>query len=187
MQDAKRAPVDRTLLFLRHGQTDWNKQGLCVGQVDVPLNDLGRQQATQAARSPMLKHASGIACSPLMRARETGEMISRETGLTISFIDDLQECCLGELEGQVEEDLTMFDPWLSGDTPIGAESWAAFSNRVLRGIDAAFQRFERPVIVSHSGVLWAFTSSIGHDCEEELPNGEIIQIEFSSSVIADTL
>ncbi|MEO0697955.1 MAG: histidine phosphatase family protein [Pseudomonadota bacterium] len=177
--------MDRTLLFLRHGQTDWNKQRLCVGQVNVPLNDLGRQQATAAARSPMLKHASGIACSPLMRARETGEIISRQTGLQIIFIDDLQECCLGELEGQVEEDLSMFDPWLSGETPTGAESWAAFSNRVLSGIYAAFQRFEQPLIVSHSGVLWAFTTSIGKTCEEEQPNGEIIQIEFSSNVIAD--
>lgn len=158
---------------------------MCVGQVDVPLNDLGRQQATEAARSPKLKHASGIACSPLMRARETGEIISRQTGLQISFIDDLQECCLGELEGQIEEDLSMFDPWLLGETPTGAESWAAFSNRVLRGIEAAFQRFERPLIVSHSGVLWAFTTSMDIACEEELPNGEIIQIDFSSSVIAE--
>lgn len=177
--------MDKTLLFLRHGQTDWNKRGLCVGQVDVLLNDLGRQQATEAARSPMLKHASGIACSPLMRARETGEIISRETGLAISFFDDLQECCLGELEGRVEEDLSMFDPWLAGETPIGAESWIAFSNRVLRGINAAFKCFERPLIVSHSGVLWSFTKSIGQGNDEELPNGEIVQIAFSSSVIAD--
>lgn len=177
--------MERTLLFLRHGQTDWNKRGLCVGRVDIPLNEVGRQQASAAAGSAMLEQVSGIACSPLSRARETGETISRQTGLPISFVDDLQECCLGELEGQVEDDLSMFDPWRSGQTPSGAESWAAFSNRVLHGIDAAFRRFERPLVVSHSGVLWAFTTLIGQEFENELPSGEMIQIEFSSRVITD--
>jgi len=151
----------------------------------VPLNGFGRQQADATARSPMLKNASGIACSPLVRARETGEIIARQTGPQITFIDDLKECCLDELEGQVEDDLTMFDPWLSDETPTGAGSWAAFSNRVLSGINAAFERFELPLIVSHSGVLWAFTTSVGNTCKEDLPNGEIIHIEFSPRAIAD--
>lgn len=177
--------MDRTLLFLRHGETDWNRLGLCVGQVDVPLNEVGRQQADAAARSAKLQQVSGIACSPLLRAKETGEAIARNTGLAISFVDDLKECCLGELEGQVENDLSIFDPWLSGQTPKGAESWAAFCKRVERGIAAAFQRFERPLIVSHSGVLWAFTTSLGKALPEELPNGEFIKIDFSSSIFAD--
>jgi 2,3-bisphosphoglycerate-dependent phosphoglycerate mutase len=176
--------LDRTLHFLRHGQTDWNKRGLCVGQVDIPLNDLGRQQASVAARSPNLKCVSGIACSPLLRAKETGTTISRLTGLPISFIDDLQECSLGELEGQ-EEHLSILNSWISGQTPIGAETWAAFSNRVLRGIASAFRCFERPLVVSHSGVMWSFSVSIGKEFEDELPHGEVSQIEFSSRVIAD--
>lgn len=177
--------MDRRLLFLRHGQTDWNKQRLCVGQVDIPLNEVGRQQANAAARSAKLKHVSGIVCSPLLRAKETGETIARQTGLAIAFVDDLKECCLGELEGQVEEDLSMFDPWLSGQTPNGAESWTAFSKRVLKGIDTAFRHFERPLVVSHSGVLWAFTTSIGQVFTEELPTGEILESEVSSNVFFD--
>jgi probable phosphoglycerate mutase len=171
----------RSLVFLRHGQTDWNKQRLCIGQVDVPLNETGRHQATAAAKSAMLECVSGIVCSPLARAKETGKIVSNLTGLPLTLVDELKECRLGVWEGQVEESLSMFDPWLAGETPDGAESWSAFCDRVVYGIELAFRSFERPLVVSHSGVLWALKTVAGRSLANEPPNGGLVEIELFHS------
>ncbi|ATG36038.1 putative phosphoglycerate mutase family protein [Phaeobacter piscinae] len=95
----------RSLVFLRHGQTDWNKQCLYIGQVDVPLNETGRHQAKAAAKSAMLNHVSGIVCSLLAQAKETSEIVSGLTGLPLTLVNELKECRLGVFEGQAEESL----------------------------------------------------------------------------------
>lgn len=63
---------------MRHGQTDWNVKKLCVGQVDVPLNDNGMEQARLAAPVVQRLSISTIFHSPLERARVTALSLGME-------------------------------------------------------------------------------------------------------------
>lgn len=168
--------TEQGILFLRHGQTDWNVKNLCVGQVDIPLNDLGWKQASEAARSPLLTKVTGIVSSPLLRARQTAEIVGHVVGMEITFLDDLKECALGELEGLPEHDEAMLAPWLAGATPVGAESWVDFSERVQRAFRHCVEICDRPLIVAHSGVLWAALNNLGLERGEEIANGTITRL-----------
>ena len=61
--------------FLRHGETDWNAQGLSQGNVDIPLNPTGYAQARSAAERLRRRGIATIVTSPLARARVTAEIV----------------------------------------------------------------------------------------------------------------
>jgi uncharacterized phosphatase len=75
----------KKLCLIRHGQTDWNKDGKLQGREDIELNDTGRSQARMCAE--FLKNYSWdcIFSSPLKRAAQTAEIIQRQ--LTLSSIN----------------------------------------------------------------------------------------------------
>lgn len=94
------------LYFIRHGQTDWNAEQRFQGQIDVPLNDLGRRQArANGRRLAQLLAGSGdprFVASPLKRARETMELVRAELGLDPQAFDTdkrLLEIDYGEWQG----------------------------------------------------------------------------------------
>ena len=71
------------LILIRHGQTQWNREGRWQGQADPPLNALGRRQARRAAlelRGARLDH---LYSSDLRRAMETAHIIGAELGLAV--------------------------------------------------------------------------------------------------------
>ena len=75
------------LIFLRHGETDWNVEGRLQGGKDIPLNARGRWQAEQAGRTalkilgPAAVREIPFVCSPLIRARTTMELARGAMGL----------------------------------------------------------------------------------------------------------
>ncbi len=94
------------ILLLRHGETDWNRQSRFQGQIDVPLNATGRQQAQQAAtflRQSPIKRAYS---SPMARPRETAELVL-EHHAHVPLIPDqgLLEIGHGLWEGKLEEEI----------------------------------------------------------------------------------
>jgi broad specificity phosphatase PhoE len=99
-----------TLYYLRHGETDWNVEGRLQGGRDIPLNALGRKQATHCgevlrdlfARESIDAKDLDFVCSPLGRARETMELARAELDLPPKDyrIDQrLTEVTFGEWEG----------------------------------------------------------------------------------------
>ncbi len=140
-------------VFLRHGETDWNAAGRCQGRQDVPLNTAGRAQA--AAAAPLLKGRAltTICCSPLGRARETAEIVNRDLKLPLLFVEDLQECAFGEMEGK--DEAGWLDRWLTGHTPWGGEPRHAFAARALAGLNQALAQPGPVLIVAHGGVYWS--------------------------------
>ncbi|MDP9116224.1 MAG: histidine phosphatase family protein, partial [Actinomycetota bacterium] len=72
-----------TFAFIRHGQTDWNRDDKLQGSSDIPLNEVGRQQAREAAAH--LGHGGWqvVVSSPLVRARETAEIIAGELAIEL--------------------------------------------------------------------------------------------------------
>ena len=96
----KAAAPSRSFLCLRHGVTDWNRQGLFQGRTDIPLNDEGLAQAHLAA--PRLQNVPFdiIVSSPLSRAFRTAEIIAAASRKPVSGDADLIECDFGSFEGK---------------------------------------------------------------------------------------
>jgi probable phosphoglycerate mutase len=101
------------LLLVRHGETQWNREGRFQGQIDVPLNDQGRHQARQVADflKPLSIHAA--VSSPMARPRETAEMIlQHHPHLTLNLHDGLREISHGLWEGRLETEIDQAYPTL---------------------------------------------------------------------------
>lgn len=94
------------LLLVRHGETDWNRQKRFQGQIDVPLNDTGRAQSGKAGEFLKSVHLDGAVSSPMLRPKETAEIIlQHHPDITLQFEDNLQEINHGEWEGKFEEEI----------------------------------------------------------------------------------
>ena len=87
------------LIFVRHGQTDWNKKNLIQGQSDVPLNEIGRKQATEKADFFIKRNFDIAYSSPLVRAYETGQIILKNSDIKICKDIRLKERNFGLIEG----------------------------------------------------------------------------------------
>ncbi len=90
-----------TLLLVRHGQTDWNREpARCTGWAEVELNEVGRAQARDLGRALEGRGVELIVTSHLVRARETAELLRDELGGELPFVVDprLAETHRGEWE-----------------------------------------------------------------------------------------
>lgn len=97
------------LIFIRHGQTDWNLQGKIQGSYDSDLNDTGIKQAMKLSEVLLnLNYKfSKIYTSPQKRALQTAKILSEYSNIQYIPIDDLREINMGKWEGlswqEVEE------------------------------------------------------------------------------------
>ena len=139
------------ITFVRHGETDWNRAKKIQGSVDVPLNETGRKQAQETAKSLRGKKFDAIYSSPLARARETAEIIA---GGDVQIDERLKERCFGPLEGLDWENLPKEEPW---DVP-GGESINELTARVVDFIDevAITHKGGNVLVVAHAIVGLVF-------------------------------
>jgi len=165
--------LSHRLILVRHGETDWNREGRLQGGQDIPLNELGRQQAAEAAgrlRELVPDFAAlDFIGSPMLRARETMDILRRELVLSAGEyrVDDrLRELTFGSWEGYTWRDvrkaereqaqLRERDKW--SFVPPGGESYLMLAERV-RPVLAELKR--ETVIVSHGGVARAVLALVG--------------------------
>ena len=87
------------LYIIRHGKTDWNVLHKLQGRTDIPLNDEGRRMAETAREEYRNIHFDICFCSPLIRARETAEILLRDRNIPILADDRLMEMSFGSYEG----------------------------------------------------------------------------------------
>ncbi len=145
--------------YLRHGETDWNRQGLSQGSIDIPLNATGLAQARDAAERLQGRGIGSIVASPLARARVTAEIVAEVLGLPVTIDPDLREVGWGVHEGQPLAE--WFHEWIDGRmTPEGAESFAALRQRVVAGLNRAMGLSPAVLIVAHGGVFRAIRSAM---------------------------
>ena len=147
--------IEKPFYFVRHGETDWNKNRIYQGRSDIPLNSTGIQQAGSIAALLKDEPIAHIVCSPLLRAKITAEIIGTHLNKPIVIIDELQELSLGEKEGQPIGDGDVFDKWLTGITPCGGESAADFDARVISGLLKGLSFPAPTLFVSHGAVFTA--------------------------------
>lgn len=153
-----------TIYFIRHGETDWNRDRRYQGQRDIPLNETGRAQARRngdVLRTLLADPSSArFVASPLGRARETMKIVRRELGVdegTYDIDPRLIELSYGAWEGTLQDDVAIQDPEGVAarriDTyrwrPLGGESYADLFARVQGWTDGLTGDC---VIVSHGGV-----------------------------------
>jgi broad specificity phosphatase PhoE len=155
------------IYFIRHGETDWNVEHRMQGQLDIPINARGEQQAARNGR--ILRELIGdgggfdFVASPLIRTRRTMEIIRGEIGLdpTAYRTDDrLREIHKGDWQSHLWADLpTLFpiemtayrqDHWNVVPPGSGAESLAMMHSRVCAWL-ASIDR--DTVAVSHGGPM----------------------------------
>lgn len=153
-----------TLVFLRHGETDWNRENRLQGQQDVPLNALGREQARrngeEVARAFPDIAGFDFVASPLLRCRETMEIAREAMGLPregYRLDARLKEITFGDWEGTSNDEIRerFPDAFAARDadkwrfTPPGGESYEALAKRVNPVLD----EITRPTLmVAHGGV-----------------------------------
>ena len=107
-----RLSIPGRLFLVRHGETDWNREGRLQGSQDIPLNALGRMQAAEVAdRLRALKPefaTSAYVASPMHRARETMTILRNELALPpedYRVDEQLKELTFGEWEGFTWRDI----------------------------------------------------------------------------------
>ncbi len=93
------------LHIVRHGQTHWNAIRKIQGQQNSELNDTGRQQAAAVRETISDIDFKAVFVSPLVRTRQTAEILCRDRPNKLQFVDDLKEMGLGEWETRMWEDI----------------------------------------------------------------------------------
>jgi len=161
------AAPSRSFLCVRHGVTDWNREGRFQGRTDVPLNDEGIAQAHSAARRLQGVPVDIIVSSPLIRAIRTAEIIAAGPSKPVSIDADLIECDFGSLEGKSiraamdQHGIAAMEDLVS-ILPSDGEPWAVVSERSLRCVGQWLDRHpqEDILFVCHDAVMQSMAQAL---------------------------
>jgi broad specificity phosphatase PhoE len=162
----------REVLLIRHGQSTANEGGVWQGQLEFPLSDKGRLQASYSGRALRGSGVSGVYASPLSRAFETAEIVACESGFSGEVVPmpGLIERSGGVLEGLswaeqearnhvfVEKFLSLPEEerWTLADAETDEDILIRFKE-ALSDILSRHPAVDGPIIVvSHGGVMRAF-------------------------------
>jgi broad specificity phosphatase PhoE len=168
--------VPTTIVLVRHGETDWNRERRFQGHADTPLNETGRAQAAELADALADDGVSAIYTSPLRRASETAAIVAARLGLEARPLDALREIDVGDWQGLTVDDVKEHYPdqvsvdWRSGWP--GGETYEELSARVLPALVALAreQPDERIVAVTHAGpIRAALAAALGVSYAEARP------------------
>jgi broad specificity phosphatase PhoE len=149
------------VILVRHGQTDENVSGKISGQGPVPLNARGREQAQLAAEVLTSLGVTHLFSSPVVRARQTAEILAQRLQMGIEEFVDLREVGYGDWEGRYFHEIRqhsiaqqVFHDPINAVFPNG-ESLPAVQQRGIQVVEAI--RCQHPqgvlVVVSHGDVI----------------------------------
>jgi broad specificity phosphatase PhoE len=148
------------IYFVRHGETDWNRDRRIQGQSDLPLNDVGRDQAHTLAVTLASIHFDAAFSSDLSRALETAEIVLQGREIPIQLQIGLRERNFGKWEGRLADEIEVAGflagtGWPYVDAPPGGESVADLDRRVVETVSAigAAHPEQTILMVAHGGVI----------------------------------
>ena len=159
----------KTFYLLRHGESEANVNRIFAAKrIDPPLTERGIQQAAMQAETLKQFKLSVIYASPLLRAKQTAEIINKHHGLEIITSDDLYEVDVGILDGddQTNPDkwavyTNVMEEWGKNITDIAfpnGESLDGVRDRLRSFFDPLKNDTDKPVlIVGHCLLFMAFT------------------------------
>jgi len=148
---------------IRHGETAWNRERRLQGQLDIPLNDTGRAQASALAEALAGEPIDAVYSSDLGRAMQTAAPLAETLGLQVRPERRLRERCYGDLEGMTyaevaekrPEDFARWQARVPDYAPPEGESLREFHDRAVEVALYLSRRHpgERIALVAHGGVL----------------------------------
>jgi 2,3-bisphosphoglycerate-dependent phosphoglycerate mutase len=151
------------ILAIRHGETAWNAEMRMQGQLNTPLNDIGRWQASRLAVAIRDEAIDAIYASDLDRAMHTAMPLAQAIGRPIVAEPGLRERAFGIFEGHAYAEIDRRWPgqamrWRMRDIdfgPEGGESLHAFDQRCIRTAERLVANHAGGTIVwvTHGGVL----------------------------------
>ncbi len=147
----------KTLYFLRHGQSVYNKLNILQGQIDSPLSDEGEAEAKRVAprfKDLGVKH---VAHSPLLRAKQTAMIVNEQLGLPTSEWKNIQEMSFGKWQHEQKyEYWEQFrrDFYEHGTPPPGGESRNQLYKRVENEVHNICNNIdESPILIACHGMV----------------------------------
>src|SRR5690554_3386293 len=150
------------VILWRHGRTEYNATRRLQGQIDIPLDEVGRWQGTTAAAALFARHTPArIVSSDLKRAFDTARYLGELAGLDVDVDERLRERAFGDWEGMTAEEIHAGFPaearvWSSGgavDRP-GAENPAQVGERVSAVVRELAEGFDGTlVLVTHGAAI----------------------------------
>jgi probable phosphoglycerate mutase len=185
-----------SVYLARHGQTAYNLERRFQGHLPVPLDDIGREQARDLAERASAGAGAGtdrapfvaLWCSPLLRARETAEIVAERLGLTPREDSRLMETDAGAWTDRLFVDVQAEDPdgfagFIEGRPDFafpGGESFAQQGERVAAAL-ADVERGDLPALVVCHGVVIriALYQRAGHRVAlaERVPNAALVPLD----------
>ncbi len=150
------------IYFIRHGQTTGDIEDRYGGDYDDHLTELGRKQAEELAEKLKDKGIEAILSSPLIRARETSEILAKRLECSVMVKQHLKERNMyGVLTGMKKEEAKKLHPELVElvkdrmHTVAGAETYEEFSNRIQLVVREMSRdtRYECLAVVFHAGPI----------------------------------
>jgi len=172
------------LILVRHGRTALNAAGKLQGRLDVPLDDVGREQATAVANH--VGPVDELISSPLLRAVQTAEAFG------VPFVQDERwvELSYGRFEGMSSTEAMSAEAWEQwrldpNYVPDGGESLVDLDERVRSACEAIAERARDHdvVIVTHvspikAAVAWAIGAPIDIAWRSHLSQASVCRIEI---------
>ena len=172
--------MSATLVLVRHGETDWNAEGRLQGQTDIPLNEVGREQARAAGRELAGSTWDVLVSSTLGRAMETAELIGENLGLPLGeTMAGLQERHYGNAEGRevhalprVEIDILLRSA--EPEEKVAQRGIAALHELVLR------HEGKNIVAVAHGTLIRLTLDAIKGGAKTRiLRNGQVVEVDIA--------
>ena len=166
-----------TLLLARHGETDWNAERRWQGHAETDLNETGRAQSRELARTLDGERIDAVYSSDLARARTTAEIVGDVVGLPVRLDVRLREVDVGEWSGLTWREVEERFPngaarRLAGETGWEhGEEFDAMARRVVEALHDIAARHDggRVLVVTHGGPIAAVWLASGGAFEDR-PN-----------------
>lgn len=189
-------PITTELILIRHGETDWNRELRFQGHIDVPLNDMGHEQARRLGLRLADEPVQQLISSDLMRAQQTAAPAARQLELEIVTTVSLREQNFGVVEGMRADEIQALHPrawedWLKfredHAMPEG-ESARQFHARVIEALGriATAHVGQKLLVVTHGGVLdmvWRTARGLGLNGprQSDIPNAGFNRIRIADA------
>lgn len=172
-----------TFILVRHGETDWNRDGIWQGHGDPPLNEVGRRQAVELAERLAGTAIDALYSSDLRRAYETAEIIAAAKGLEITANPDLREIDVGSWSGLTRAQIEERFPGMERQDGEASDAFDARAVGVLRRIASAHDGHQ-VLVVTHGGVIRALDRHLSGEPRDVLANCGTVSFRYEGAAFA---
>jgi probable phosphoglycerate mutase len=186
------------LILIRHGETDWNRELRFQGHIDVPLNEVGHEQARRLGERLAHEKIDQFYASDLIRTRQTAEPTQRSLSRAPVLDVAWREQSFGQVEGLRVDDIKTQHPdawaqwtqFLPDYAMPGGESTRSFHARIMGAVQqlVAQHAGQTLLVVTHGGVLdmiyrTARTLGLDGPRQSQIPNAGVNRVRVTDGGI----